>query len=78
MELQSEGCHDRGCLQNAVGQINPSGNLIEKKGVVVFPGMAEKYISKYKYSGMADKVYSAVFPLTLSFTQISNLLTHTN
>lgn len=44
----------------------------------MFSGMAEKYISKYKYNGMADKVYSAVFPLTLSFTQISNLLTHMN
>lgn len=52
--------------------------LLRRRVLVVFPGMAEKYISKYKYSGMADKVYSAVFPLTLSFTQISNLLTHTN
>lgn len=52
--------------------------LLRRRVLVVFPGMAEKYISKYKYSGMADKVYSAVFPLTLSFTQISSLLTHTN
>lgn len=52
--------------------------LLRRRVLVVFPGMTEKYISKYKYSGMADKVYSAVFPVTLSFTQISNLLTHTN